>query len=145
MALGFWRVHRWLLGMTLVAACTINRETITDGGPIDGGPDAECRAPRAVCGGRCVPTDTDPANCGTCGRVCPTGQLCDDGTCAVRCSGGLSECTGACHDLQSDPANCGSCGHGCSAGQVCSMGACTLTCAPGTTACGASCRDLQTD
>jgi hypothetical protein len=39
-----------------------------------------CDAPEVLCSGRCVDTDVDPANCGRCGRVCPTG-LCNGGQC----------------------------------------------------------------
>lgn len=54
-----------------------------DGGPpIDGGFDAGCRegAPN-VCGTGCVDLQTDPSNCGSCGRECPATNVCIAGDC----------------------------------------------------------------
>jgi hypothetical protein len=39
-----------------------------------------CEAPTSYCSGECVLLDTDPENCGHCGRVCASG-LCNTGTC----------------------------------------------------------------
>src|SRR5687767_12595951 len=44
--------------------------TVPDG---DG---AACPASQTSCGGKCVITQLDPANCGACGTVCPAGQAC---------------------------------------------------------------------
>ncbi len=33
------------------------------------------------CNGTCVDLDSDDRNCGTCGKVCPSGDFCSGGTC----------------------------------------------------------------
>lgn len=45
---------------------------------------ANCPRDWAVCGGRCVDTLNDPADCGGCGARCAAGQLCADGRCTTR-------------------------------------------------------------
>ncbi len=43
---------------------------------------SDCVAPlNARCGGVCVNTDTDRANCGGCRRACAAGQVCQSGSC----------------------------------------------------------------
>ena len=54
-----------------------------DGGvdaSVDG--DAGCATPEVTCGGQCVDTKTDQANCGGCGLACPAGESC----CGASCS-----------------------------------------------------------
>jgi hypothetical protein len=65
-------------------------------------PDGSC------CGGQCLNTQTDEANCGACGVACLTGESC---------------CGGKCVDLLRDRANCGSCGKRCRKG-TCLKGHC---------------------
>jgi hypothetical protein len=74
----------------------------------------------------------NPGNCGACGKVCASSQVCSNGLCASSCGAGETACSGACVLLASDPANCGACGAACStphaipaciAGQ-CAVGAC---------------------
>jgi len=48
----------------------------------DGGPDAGCVAGEMLCGGACVDTQADPANCGGCGTVCDEGWICRSGDCS---------------------------------------------------------------
>ena len=96
-----------------------------------------CTCPAAnVCGSSCTDKMTDPQNCGTCGKSCPTGDACMNGTCA--CSAPLKVCNGSCIDVSSDPSNCGSCGKVCAGdAALCESGACTCL-SPGTM-CGTSC------
>lgn len=78
-----------------------------------------------MCGNACVNTQSDPANCGTCGNVCGAGLLCSLGACSSSCANGLTACGAACADTMTNPANCGTCGNACGAGQTCSGGICT--------------------
>jgi Cys-rich repeat protein len=61
-------------------------------GPVDASPDATdatdaatdaivCPGGETNCGGTCVDTNTDPANCGICGHRCPSG-ICSAGVCS---------------------------------------------------------------
>ena len=125
-------------------------------------------------GGGCTDVLTDPANCGTCGNLCPSNLSCIAGLCeAASCTGqtngtgcgagGTNECCGGtCVDSQTDPSNCGSCGAHCSGAETCAGGRCgfdTCTLAlqgdpchlPASEewdtgdCCGASCVDITTD
>src|SRR5262245_45112794 len=49
----------------------------------NGGTGTQCAGPGIMmCGPQCTNVGFDPANCGTCGRVCPQGQSCSNGNCA---------------------------------------------------------------
>ncbi|HEX4512433.1 MAG TPA: hypothetical protein VH054_02820, partial [Polyangiaceae bacterium] len=94
----------------------------------------------------CGNTQTNPQNCGQCGKVCATGATCTAGTCD--CGTGKTECNGACIDTQTDAKNCGSCGQACSGGSStwsCVAGTCTVGCTGTQTACNNVCVDTQTD
>jgi hypothetical protein len=84
-----------------------------------------CAEGLSSCNGVCVNRQTDPANCGLCGNICATGEICFAGQCARehRC-GALTNCNDVCVDLLIDPANCGVCGHVCAAGEICFGGQC---------------------
>jgi hypothetical protein len=71
---------------------------------------ASCGFPNTCCTAQCVDTDTDPANCGSCGHTCPAN--------ASAC------CNGQCVDTDTDLNNCGGCGIECTAGEVCYLGRC---------------------
>jgi Putative metal-binding motif len=95
--------------------------------------------PENLCGGRC--TDSDPLNCGACGRACGAGGVCQQGVC--QCQQGLTSCNGGCADLTRDPANCGQCGAACGQGALCVGGVCR--CGNGGTLCDGACVSLQSD
>ncbi len=89
----------------------------------------------------CTDTQTDPLNCGACGKDCtklpqPTkGTLgCVAGACAITsCDPGYADCNktlgdGCEVDTKTDKANCGKCGTACSGGTpVCGQGTCIAT------------------
>ena len=85
----------------------------------------------------CENLSNDRANCGTCGNVCPQGQVCtpagagQPGHCAIECLPNFTNCSASCRDLQTDDAACGACGTVCSTGTHCVGGSCTVTCTPG--------------
>ncbi len=111
-------------------------------------PDAyACQAGLTLCAAqkKCRDLQNDRFNCGTCGKVCPAGQVCSMGQCAISCRAGLAVCSGKCIDLQSDNNNCGSCGAACAAGHMCSSGKCALSCQKGLTDCSGTCTNLQSD
>jgi hypothetical protein len=107
-----------------------------------------CPAPNTACGRTCTNLQSDPNNCGGCGRTCVNGQKCSAGSCicpsgtaltngvccaaalvgsgGICCPAGQVNCGGTCVDLSGDPQNCGSCGNSCG-GQTCCGGACTDT------------------
>ena len=88
---------------------------------------------------------TDPANCGSCGHACTTGQVCSNGQCTVVCTGGTTRCGNVCVNTSSDNANCGACGVTCASGQACQSGQCVLSCPAGQTRCGNTCVNTATD
>ncbi|MBI4705303.1 MAG: hypothetical protein HY744_29710, partial [Deltaproteobacteria bacterium] len=104
-----------------------------------------CTGGTTKCGGLCVDTKSDPANCGGCGVACAGGQICSSGLCQLACAGGTTKCGGKCVDTALDPANCGACNNACPPGQLCSAGKCALRCVGGTTQCGGKCVDTALD
>jgi hypothetical protein len=116
-----------------------------------------CTAGLTNCGGTCVSLRS-PANCGSCGAVCPMAQDCystlnPDGTIVdAHCDcivSGTTKCSGSCVVLSSSPYNCGSCGNVCGSGQTCNSGVCTgsssLSCGPGLMNCGGTCVNRHDD
>jgi len=120
--------------------------------PDTGTPDTSetsCTAPKIACGGKCVDPTADSANCGGCGKTCPTGSTCKDdgsGKGVCDCGAGKGICTGVCTDLTKDP-NCGACGTSCpTAIKFSSCGAGSICDCPGAgTACGGVCTDTDRD
>jgi hypothetical protein len=119
-----------------------------------------CGRPTVCCGDRCVPTQSDPFNCGGCGVACRTGETCADGRCVAAgcgagpaCGAGQACCNGLCVDTGADPRNCGGCNVFCVDGTVCRAGTCVRdggcgmgpACSRGSTCCGASCSNTQVD
>jgi hypothetical protein len=99
--------------------------------------------------------DTDPANCGDCGRSCaaviweriwntdPRVDVpelsflpkCDGGECFADCLAPWLDCNGDLNEMRTngcetngsqDPHNCGACGVSCAEGQVCLLGVCAM-------------------
>ncbi|MBL8717426.1 MAG: hypothetical protein JNL79_15670 [Myxococcales bacterium] len=102
-----------------------------------------CLTGKERCGATCVALDTDPANCGACGKACIDGKVCISGGCI--CPSGTYTCSGKCVDLLSDKDNCGACGKACPAGDVCAFAACEKVCTAPTTKCGGGCVDVTSD
>jgi len=100
-------------------------------------------------------TDTDPNNCGGCGKVCPRGsdafhfqRNCVAGECQPSCVAEFSDCNGIPDDgcesnPKTDSKNCGVCGNACPAGVACVEGKCG--CPAGQTNCDGVCIDLRDD
>lgn len=78
--------------------------------------------PCTICAGRCVDVQTDPKNCGACGKDIGT-LRCVDG--AADCPGEQVACSGRCVDTQTTLAHCGGCGNYCD-GSRCVAGRCTV-------------------
>jgi hypothetical protein len=116
-----------------------------------------CQAGLVNCNGTCVDPLTDPNFCGasgacgagdsgTSGSVCPAGQACGGGVCAISCPPGQVACNGACVDPKSNSTYCGAspgcgvsdagtAGTTCGGGQICSAGTCQATCGTGLVLC----------
>ncbi len=95
-----------------------------------------------MCSGKCVDTQTDSSNCGTCGTTCSGGRSCSAGVCSCTTAGDTF-CSSACVNTKTDTSNCGACGTTCATGQTCTNGACA--CASGQTLCNGKCVNLQSD
>jgi hypothetical protein len=95
-------------------------------GPDSGavGDAGSCPPYQSSCNGVCIPTSTDPNNCGGCGVKCAATLACSSGTCSSGCLPGLDACAGSCVDRASDNRNCGSCGNACPTGKGCVKGQC---------------------
>ena len=108
--------------------------------PAGGGASAcQCPPGTTACGTapniRCINTmGNDRENCGGCGEVCPTGEVCQAGDCTLVCEGTQVVCGGRCVDRQTDGQHCGSCNNVCTNGATCQGGMCR--CPAGTGPCG---------
>ena len=59
----------------------------------DGGPSPDAGCTLTMCGGKCVDTQTDNANCGACGTACTAGTTCQAGACEPVAGAFGSPCT----------------------------------------------------
>ncbi len=106
--------------------------------------DCVCSAGLDRCGGACVNTDNDPAFCGDCETSCPSGHLCETGSCVdpLDCrTNGVG-----CADFSYCDATTGACLLGCSRDaqctkdrEVCRVSSHTCVCEDGFSRCGDSC------
>jgi hypothetical protein len=126
-------------GLTCVAGscqalvCTASTQNVSCAD--DGGTSGTC------CSGACVHKDTDPLNCGQCGRFCVGSETCAGGSCGLDVcdlasqgsvchrDGGTYDSTGlccssACLDTFTDRNNCGGCGRLCPGDAGCVSGSC---------------------
>ena len=126
-----------------VCACRLlgSSESCGDGADNDcDGRVDDCR----MCDGRLAPSD-DPQNCGTCGTVCSGGRVCRDEKCQCQTSD-LVECGPDCVDTRSNANHCGGCNQRCSSAEVCKDGTCQCPDAKASDYCdGIGCVDLATD
>ena len=112
-----------------------------------------CGTGQLACGTppACVSVQSDPRNCGRCGTVCATGQMCSAGACVTTCAAPSVVCTTAggvaCVNTQTDATHCGRCNNACPSGQSCRAGVCasTTSCPAGQTMCGTRCVVTATD
>jgi hypothetical protein len=106
----------------------------------------ECRCPPGTdaCLGGCSDRRTDPANCGSCGNVCPDGAICRKGEC--RCPSGTVACADGTCAPAGDPLDCGCAHERCPLNEHCGDGFCqcgdwgetaapSTCCADGSTQC----------
>lgn len=135
---------RWLPALALAATVGCSTGNSVVGGPADAGVDVAtdmgppaCPTGQSRCGGQCVDTASDRANCGGCANACGQAQVCSSGVCTLSCPTGQNACGGVCANFRTDLQNCGACDRRCPAGQVCSDGACTTTCAADLATCSA--------
>ncbi len=170
-----------LVWVVALGACTLPTLTIADSGdatdhvaPVDAAiadvamdgpndaadaadamPDADAMqvdtgCPDSACA--CADLQTDPANCGQCGRNCPvaphTTPVCMAGACDSRCAGTFADCdrnlgNGCEVDLGSALTDCGVCGRVCGGTAptnsvvACLSGVCGFACNLGTGDCDA--------
>lgn len=93
---------------------------------------ASSRTPKTVscgsdltgCGNSCVDLQTDASHCGVCGKACPSGKVCTEGTCDVACKAGRTDCDGSCVNTDTSVRHCGKCGNACSSDETCTVGKC---------------------
>ncbi len=56
---------------------------VVDVPDVPNAPDVVCASGLTACSGVCVPTSTDPLNCGSCGNACDGAHACRAGSCAM--------------------------------------------------------------
>ena len=145
-------------------ACFTNLSSACVDGECVCGNDPECSGNQTCCRGegggqtRCVNTNTDFDNCGSCGNDCPPSKAdqCVAGDCVCgaspdACGLDLTCCNGDCVDTDDDFDNCGDCGADCppNKADACTNGVCTCgggaECLQSTTCCEGACIDTDND
>lgn len=120
-----------------------------DAGLPDGG-EINCEAPLMLCAMNCVNPQADPRYCGDCDTSCPTGHVCDGGSCMDPgdCRSIGVDCSGFTYCDESS----GECLPGCTEAQqcngdheVCDTDIHDCICAPGFERCEGVCVDTQID
>lgn len=101
----------------------------------------DCDFPLSPCDGQCANFQTDPLNCGGCGKTCRAGSVCIGGSC--KCPARTTKCSGWCVDTKSDSDNCGGCNLPCSGNRKCILGSCQ--CPPSFSVCGGQCVNYNDD
>ena len=111
-------------------------------------------AATSLCGALCVDVQTDPENCGACGKACAATEACVAGKCSAQCPAGELLCGGdagrSCVNAKTDNKNCGACGKTCKSTEACIAGGCSSSCPIGKTMCtpeggAAYCTDTKND
>jgi hypothetical protein len=102
-----------------------------------------CNAGFVECPGACVDLNTDPANCGTCGHACGSGQICQGSNCATNpCGTGSHYCAPSGCVSNTDVNHCGTSCTPCPAEHgtaTCDGVSCGITCSVGYHDCGGQC------
>ncbi|WP_437586883.1 hypothetical protein [Sorangium sp. So ce1000] len=106
-----------------------------EGSALCGAENASCVKGRCACpagqgycplevssGFHCIDVQSDPKNCGACGKSCPAGTTCEGGQCT--CPGGLALCGSTCADLSTNRNHCSACGAACDDEENCTDGEC---------------------
>lgn len=96
--------------------------------------DSPCTGRETLCGTSCADLLTDKNNCGVCGRVCGSDEICVNARCGPACkTSGTTLCGSDCVDLSTNMTNCGSCGNECKTflpnalGSECTTGKCVVS------------------
>ena len=98
-----------------------------------------CASVQMSCDGKCTNVDSDPQNCGSCGKTCDQSSVCSKGSCVSLCAPLATVCTTGssftCVDTQTDNKNCGACGAACKNLEACVAGKCQGGCPQGEEPC----------
>jgi len=83
-----------------------------------------CGTYQSRCEGTCIPTSTDPDNCGGCGVICSASEVCSGGRCVGECLPGTQACERECVNTRLDNRHCDACNRACPNGEGCVDGDC---------------------
>lgn len=104
---------------------------------------SSCFTGQTQCGAECSDLISDNNNCGSCGHVCGSDEICMNGICSKisKCNEGETLCDDTCVDTKTDSNNCGGCGNKCKPSESCVNGICVFvpSCPFGSFACGNNC------